>query len=309
MTVHVQYRIDDHIAVITLDRPSDLNAFTDDMEVQLIECFHRADTDDHVRAVVLTGSGSVFCAGLDLTSGKEGKTPFADWRASSTAPEGTQFAADGETLPIRRDGGGRVALRIFDSRKPVIAAINGHAVGVGITMTLPCDIRVVAEDAKIAFPFTRRGFVPESCSSWFLPRLVGPQRALDWMLTGRSFAASEARDAGLVLSVHPRDQVLETAMVKAAEIASGAAPVSASFARRLIWQMMTADHPMRAHQLETQALNLLGVSNDAREGVAAFLEKRTPAFRDPVSAAPDFFADITPPPYKPPVVGAGATTR
>ncbi|MFI6309801.1 enoyl-CoA hydratase-related protein [Nocardia fusca] len=307
--MHVRYRVDDHIAVITLDRPSSFNAFTDEMEAQLIEYFDRTDADDRVRAVVLTGAGSAFCAGLDLAPGSEGKVPFVEWRASRSAPEGTQFVVDGEVLPLRRDGGGRVALRIFDSRKPVIAAINGHAVGVGITMTLPCDIRVVAEDAKIAFPFTRRGFVPESCSSWFLPRLVGPQRALDWILTGRTLTAGEIRDAGLALSVHPRDQVLDIAVAKAAEIASGAAPVSASFARRLIWQMMAADHPMRAHQLETHALNLLGVSNDAREGVSAFLDKRYPCFGDSVSEAPDFFTGITPPTYRPPGGHTDEATR
>lgn len=297
--MHVCYEVIDHIAVVTLDRPDALNAFTDEMEAQLIDSFDRADGDDEVRVVVLTGAGRAFCAGMDLTPASHGVPPFAAWRASASAPPNTQFTANGDDLPIRRDGGGRVVLRIFDSLKPVIAAINGHAVGVGVTMTLPCDIRIVAEEARIAFPFTRRGFVPESCSSWFLPRLIPPQRALEWLLTGRTLTAREVHDAGLALSLHPADRVLDAAMGLAREICDAAAPVSASVTRRLLWQMMTASHPMDAHRIETQALNRLGISPDAQEGVDAFLTRRAPSFSGRVSTTPDFFADLPRPGYVP----------
>ncbi len=268
------------------------------MESELIACFDRSDADDEVRAVVLTGSGRAFCAGMDLTGGDT----FESWRASASAPPGSQFDVPGEALPIRRDGGGRVVLRIFESRKPVIAAINGHAVGVGITMTLPCDIRVLADHAKVGFPFTRRGLVPESCSSWFLPRLVGPQRALEWTLTGRVFGAEEALDGGLVRSLHPAEKVLEVAMGMAGEIATHAAPVSATLTRQLVWRMLTAEHPMTPHQAETHALNVRGTSNDAREGIAAFLDKREPRFTDRVSRhLPEILTALASPRYAPPV--------
>lgn len=296
---HVRYQVLDHVAVITLDRPEALNAFTDEMERGLIDCLDRADADDAVRAVVLTGAGRAFCAGMDLAPSEEGREPFEQWRLSDTAPAGTQYDVAGHDLPIRRDGGGRVALRIFASRKPVIAAINGHAVGVGITMTLPCDLRVIAEDATVAFPFTRRGFVPESCSSWFLPRVVPMQRAMEWMLTGRNLTAAELLEAGAVLSTHPATEVLTVAMEIARGIATRVAPVSAALTRQLLWQMQTADHPMTAHRLETLALNLRGLSVDAAEGVAAFLAKRDPEFSDRLSEFPEV-VDLTGPAYTPP---------
>lgn len=294
--MHVQYEVSDHVAVVRLDRPAALNAFTDEMEAELIECFDRSDADDDVRVVVLTGSGRAFCAGMDLSPAADGVAPFEAWRRSGTAPAGTQYDVPGEPLPIRRDGGGRVALRIFDSLKPTIAAINGHAVGVGITMTLPCDLRLVAEDAKIAFPFTQRGFVPESCSSWFLPRVVPVQTALEWLLTGRFLTAGDALAAGLVRSVHPAEEVFPAALELAREIAA-AAPVSTSLTRRLLWQMLTAAHPMSAHEVETEALNRRGLSADADEGVAAFLERRAPSFTDRVSQSPDVLATLPHPAY------------
>lgn len=298
MSMEVRYEVADGVAVVTLNRPEALNAFTDRTEVELIECLDRSDADDQVRVVIITGAGRAFCAGMDLTPSPDGVGPFEGWRTSPGAPPGTQFEVAGEDLPIRRDGGGRVSLRIFESTKPVIAAINGDAVGVGITMTLPCDLRVLADSARIAFPFTRRGFVPESCSSWFLPRVVGIQRALEWMLTGRRFGAQEALAAGLVLSVHPADEVLEVAMGIARDIAT-VSPVSASLTRRLLWEMLTADHPMTAHRIETHALNHRGVSGDAHEGVQAFLERRTPTFTDNVSDALDLLAGLPRPPYTP----------
>ncbi|MDQ7909053.1 enoyl-CoA hydratase-related protein [Phytohabitans sp. ZYX-F-186] len=283
MDGHVRYEVSDHVAIVTLDRPASLNAFTDRMEAELIECFHRSDADDAVRAVILTGAGRAFCAGMDLTPGESGGGTFETWRTSPDAPADTQFELPGHALPVRRDGGGRVVLRIFESLKPVIAAVNGHAIGVGITMTLPCDIRILAEDAKVGFPFTRRGLVPESCSSWFLPRVVPMWQAMEWMLTGRVFDAGEALAGGLVRSLHPAGEVLTAALGLADEIARHAAPVSAALTRRLLWQMLTVDHPMTAHEMETHALNLRGISDDAGEGIAAFLHKREPAFTDRVS--------------------------
>jgi enoyl-CoA hydratase/carnithine racemase len=295
---HVTYTVADYVATIVLNRPDKLNAFTDSMERELIECFDRSDADDEVRVVVITGAGSAFCAGMDLAAGEDPRDSFTDWRRSPTAPAGTQFDVDGEDLPIRRDGGGRVVLRIFNSRKPVISAINGHAVGVGATMTLPSDIRVASETAKFAFPFTRRAFVPESCSSWFLPRVVSPQQAMEWVLTGRTFDAREALSGGLVRSIHTAGEVLDVAMGLAREIADHTSPVSSSLSRRMLWQMMTAPHPMAAHQIETQALNFRGVSADAREGIAAFIDKREPVFTDAVSThSPDVFADWPEPLY------------
>ncbi|MEV6815654.1 enoyl-CoA hydratase-related protein [Micromonospora sp. NPDC051296] len=280
MNDHVRYEVRDHVAVVTLNRPEALNAFTDQMESGLIECLDVADADDTVRVVVLTGAGRAFCAGMDLTDGAD---TFRAWRTSPQAPPGTQFDVPGEALPMRRDGGGRVVLRIFSALKPVIAAINGPAVGVGITMTLPCDIRILADDARVGFPFARLGLVPESCSSWFLARAVGPERALEWLLTGRVFDAAEALAGGLVRSTHPAGEVLSVALGLATEIAERAAPVSAALTRQLVWQMLTAEHPATAHEAETHLLNVRGMSGDAAEGIAAFLAKRAPRFTDRVS--------------------------
>ncbi|UXA11546.1 enoyl-CoA hydratase/isomerase family protein [Mycobacterium sp. SMC-8] len=295
-TTHVQYQNQSGVAIVQLDRPDRLNAFTDHMEQQLIDAFDRADGDDGVRVVVLTGAGSAFCTGMDLKDSRDPGDAFVDWRSSPTAPPGTQFDV-GTELPMRRDGGGRVSLRIFESTKPVIAAINGHAVGVGLTMTLPADIRVASANAKFALPFTRRALVPESCSSWFLPRVVPVQQAMEWMLTGRTFGADEALAGGLLRSVHPADEVLNAAMNIATEIAENTASVSTSMARRLLWQMMAAPHPSIAHHIETKALNLRGLSADAREGITAFVEKRKPVFTDRVTTdTPDVFPDpnVTP---------------
>ena len=189
-----------------------------------------------------------------------------------------------------RDGGGQVTLRIFESAKPVIAAINGPAVGVGITMTLPMDIRLAADGAKLGFVFARRGIVPEACSWWFLPRIVGISRAMEWVASGRVFVAEEALDAGLVRSVHPRDDVLLAAKALAAEIATNAAPVSVALARRMLWTLLGADHPMEAHRADSRAMFARGQSADAREGVTSFLEKRDPDFGDRVSdGLPELF--------------------
>jgi enoyl-CoA hydratase/carnithine racemase len=270
----ILYEVSDHVLTITLNRPDRLNAFTETMGRELIEAFDDADADDDVRAVVVTGAGRGFCAGADLEAG--GST--FDWR---------ERHADGE---VPRDGGGQVALRIFDSKKPVIAAINGPAVGVGITMTLPMDLRLAAEGAKLGFVFSRRGIVPEACSSWFLPRLVGISQAMEWVSTGRLFLAEEALAGGLVRSVHLGDELLDAAGALASEIAENAAPVSVALARRLMWTMLGADHPMTAHRADSRAMFSRGQSDDAREGVTSFLEKRPANFTDRVSGdLPDLF--------------------
>ena len=263
----IQYEVADRVLTITLNRPERLNAFTPTMQSELIEALEHADADDGVSAIVVTGAGRGFCAGADL---ERGGSTF-DWR---------ERQADGE---VPRDGGGQLTLRLFDSTKPVIAAINGPAVGVGITMTLAMDVRLAAEGAKIGFVFTRRGIVPEACSSWFLPRAVGISRAVEWTATGRVFPAEEGLEAGLFRSLHPADQVLPAARELAREIADNTAPVSVALARRMMWRMLGAPHPMEAHRADSRGMFARGQSDDAREGVTSFLEKRPPTFRDRVS--------------------------
>jgi enoyl-CoA hydratase/carnithine racemase len=278
----IRYELVDRVLTITLDRPDRLNAFTPRMGGELIEAFDRADADDDVRAVIVTGEGRGFCAGADLAAGGD----TFDWRERQAADE------------IPRDGGGQVALRIFDSTKPVIAAINGPAVGVGITMTLPMDIRLAAEGAKIGFVFTRRGIVPEACSSWFLPRIVGISKAMEWVASGRVFSAEEALEGGLLRSVHPPGKLMETARDLAHEIIDNAAPVSVAISRRLLWRMLGAGHPMAAHRADSRALFARGQSSDAREGVTSFLEKRPPEFADRVSdGLPELFPEEKEPAY------------
>jgi enoyl-CoA hydratase/carnithine racemase len=272
----------DGVLTITLSRPDRLNAWTSTMGDELIAAFDEADADDAVRAVIVTGAGRGFCAGADLAGG--GAT--FDYRERD---------AEG---PVPRDGGGRLTLRIFDSTKPVIAAINGPAVGVGATMTLAMDVRMAAEGAKIGFVFARRGIVPEACSSWFLPRAVGISRAMEWVATGRVFPAEEGLQAGLIRSVHPAGELLDAARGLAREIADNTAPVSVALARRMMWTMLGAEHPMLAHRADSRGMFYRGQSADAAEGISAFLEKRAAEFPDRVSdgipeilpgwSAPDF---------------------
>jgi enoyl-CoA hydratase/carnithine racemase len=270
----IRYEVADQVLTITLDRPERLNAWTPTMAAELIAAFDAAEADDDVRAIVVTGAGRGFCAGADLARG--GST--FDWRERQAGDE------------IPRDNGGQFTLRVFESVKPVIAAINGPAVGVGITMTLPMDIRLAAEDARMGFVFTRRGIVPEACSSWFLPRLVGISRAMEWAASGRVFPAHEALTGGLVRSLHPAGELLAAARALAAEIAEHTAPVSVALTRRLLWTMLGADHPMAAHRADSRAMFLRGQSADANEGVSAFLEKRPARFPDRVSdGLPDLF--------------------
>jgi enoyl-CoA hydratase/carnithine racemase len=268
----------DGVLTITLNRPDRLNAFTETMRRELIEAFDLADADDDVRAIVVTGAGRGFCAGADLAKG--GAT--FDWR---------ERKSDADDWDVPRDGGGQVSLRIFDCTKPVIAAINGPAVGVGITMTLPMDVRLAVEGAKIGFVFARRGIVPEACSSWFLPRIVGISQAMEWVATGRVFEAQEALAGGLVRSVHAPDELLPAAYALAREIADNTAPVSVALGRRLLWRMLGAQHPLEAHRADSRAMFARGQSADAREGVQAFLDKRAAVFPDRVSdGLPDVFA-------------------
>lgn len=271
------YEVADHIATITLNRPDQLNAFTGTMMREIIEAFDRVDADDEVRAVIVTGAGRGFCAGADLSGGGE---TFS--RGGSD-----EIPAD---VGIPRDGGGLVSLRIFECKKPVIGAINGAAVGVGVTMTLPMDIRLASEHAKFGFVFARRGIVPEACSSWFLPRLVGISQAAEWCYTGRVFPAAEALDGGLVRSVHAADDLLPAARAIATEIAENTAPVSIALTRQMLWRMLGAEHPMDAHRVDSRGILSRGASADAREGVVSFLEKRAPQFPVKVSdGLPDIF--------------------
>src|SRR5215208_6464104 len=264
----IRYEVADHVLTITLDRPDRLNAFTATMGRELIEAFDRSDADDDVRAVIVTGAGRGFCAGADLGGGGD----TFDWRER-----------DAGGFDVPRDGGGQVALRIFESLKPVIAAINGPAVGVGITMTLPMDVRIAASGTKIGFVFARRGIVPEACSSWFLPRLVGISQAMEWVATGRVFDAEEALNGGLVRSLHGPDDLLAYAQALAREIADNTAPVSVALARKLMWRGLGATHPMAAHQADSRAMFSRGQSADAVEGVTSFLEKRPATYPDRVS--------------------------
>jgi enoyl-CoA hydratase/carnithine racemase len=270
----IRYEVADGVLTITLDRPDRLNAWTPVMSRELIAAFDRADADDEVRAIVITGEGRAFCAGADLAGGGD----TFDWRERQS----------GDAVP--RDNGGQVTLRIFDSVKPVIAAINGPAVGVGATMTLPMDVRLAAEDARIGFVFARRGIVPEACSSWFLPRVVGISQAMEWVATGRVFSAEEALAGGLVRSLHPSGELLDAARELGREIAENTAPVSVALARRMLWTMLGAAHPMEAHRADSRAMFSRGQSADAREGVTSFLEKRPARFPDRVSEGlPEIF--------------------
>jgi len=257
----------DGVLTITLNRPDRLNAWTPTMGEELIAAFDDADADDDVRVVIVTGAGRGFCAGADLGGG--GAT--FDYRGRES--EGS----------VPRDGGGRFTLRVFDCCKPVIAAINGPAVGVGATMTLPMDMRLAADDARFGFVFAQRGIVPEARSRWFLPRAVGISRAMEWVATGRVFSAREALEGGLVRSLHPAGELLDAARSLALEIADNTAPVSVALARRMMWTMLGAEHPMLAHRADSRGMFYRGQSADAAEGVTSFLEKRPARFTDGVS--------------------------
>ncbi|MFM2072915.1 MAG: hypothetical protein RLZZ623_3179 [Actinomycetota bacterium] len=281
----ILYSVDDHVATITLNRPEKLNAFTNTMMRELIDAFDQVDADDEVRVVIVTGAGRGFCAGADLSGG-------GDTFAGGGSDEKSQVPG------TPRDGGGMVTLRIFECTKPVIGAINGPAVGIGVTMTLPMDIRVASENAKFGFVFARRGIVPEACSSWFLPRLVGISQAAEWCFSGRVFGPDEARDGRLVRSVHAPDDLLTAARAIAKEIVDNTAPVSVALTRQMLWRMLGADHPMEAHRVDSRGIAERGRSADSREGVESFLEKRPAAFPMKVSEGlPNIFPGWDPPKF------------
>ncbi|MBX9606444.1 MAG: crotonase/enoyl-CoA hydratase family protein [Gammaproteobacteria bacterium] len=269
----ILYAVEDGVLTLTLNRPDKLNAFTHTMLRELIDAFDRADADDDVRVVIVTGAGRGFCAGADLSAGAGSFDHAAEREAAS-----------------HRDGGGLLTLRIYESRKPVIAAINGAAVGVGATMTLPMDIRLASSDARFGFVFARRGIVPEACSSWFLPRVVGISQALEWAYSGRVFPAQEALAGRLVKEVLAPEDLLPRARAIAAEIVSQTSAISVTLIRHMMWRMLSADHPMDAHRIDSRGVYALGQTADAKEGVSSFLEKRAPKFPGKVSRdLPDFF--------------------
>ena len=272
----LRYDVGDRVATITLNRPDKLNALNGVMLDELLAALERADADDEVRALIVTGAGRAFCAGADLSGGARTFDRAANRR--------------GEAPGEHRDGGGLVTLRIFDMRKPVIAAINGPAVGFGITMTLPMDVRIASTEARIGFVFARRGVVPEAASTWFLPRLVGPSQAAEWVYTGRVFPAEEALAGRLVSRVVAPSRLLPTARDLALEIAQNTSAVSVALSRQLMWRLLGADHPMEAHRLDSRCMDWTGRSPDAYEGVASFLEKRAPRFTQrPSTDMPPFY--------------------
>lgn len=271
----ILYSVEDGIATITLNRPERLNAFTAKMMAEMIAAFDLTDADDAVRAVIVTGAGRAFCAGADLAAGAS----TFDHRANADA-----IRRSGDVGGVRRDGGGRLTLRIYDSLKPVIAAVNGPAVGVGLTMQLAMDIRMASTDARFGFVFARRGITMEAASSWFLPKLVGMQTALEWCFTGRVFPAQEAHERGLVRSLHAPEALMADARTLAREIADNTAPVSVALIRQLLWRMAGADQPMEAHRADSRAIQARGMSADVAEGVTAFLEKRPAHYPDRVSS-------------------------
>ena len=276
--------IEEGILTVTLNRPQRMNAVNSMMIEELLTVIDEADADDAVRAVLFTGAGErAFCAGADLSGGP------------STFDPGDRE----RSLTHDRDGGGRVTLRLFDCKKPLIAAVNGAAVGFGATFTLPMDARLASEEARFGFVFSQRGVVPEACSSWFLPRLVGVSQALDWCYSGRVFGAEEALRGGLVNALHPREELIPAARQLAKRWLARSAPLSVTMVRQLMWKMLGADHPMQAHILDSAGMRALGSQPDAHEGVGAFLEKRPPQFSGRISHdLPRFYPFWQTPPFE-----------
>ena len=289
----LRYEVEDGVLTVTLDRPATLNALTRTMLCELLEAFERADADDAIRVVIVTGAGRAFCAGADLSAGAR------TFDVAARTPRGAA-REDGPAAEPHRDGGGLFTLRVFDMKKPVIAAINGPAVGFGATMTLPMDIRIASTAARIGFVFSRRGVVPEAGSTWFLPRIVGINQAAEWVYSGRVFPATEALAGGLVSRVVEPDRLLPTARTLAREIADKTSAVSVALARRMMWTLLGADHPMAGHRLDSRGMEYMGRSADAREGVTSFLEKRPPRFTmRPSKDMPPFYPFGDAPPFTP----------
>ena len=293
----ILYDVKDQILTITLNRPEKLNAFTGTMMSELVDAFGRASNDDDVRVIVVTGAGRAFCAGADLSSGantfdSQNRTD----RPERMRPEGAEIDWSAEYV---RDGGGRVSLAIFKCLKPVIAAVNGPAVGIGVTMQLPMDIRIASEGARFGFVFSRRGIVPEACSSWFLPKVVGISQALEWCFSGRVFDAKEALAGRLVKEITAPDQLLPRAYELAAEIRDNTSAVAVALIRQMMWRLSATDDPMEAHKIDSRGIYARGPSADVREGVVAFLEKRKANFPQAVSKdMPPYFPWWEERPYK-----------
>jgi len=285
----LRYEIEDQVLLLTMNRPERLNAFNSQMQREFLEALDHADTDDEIRAVIVTGEGRGFCAGADLSNGAETfdyDNQAEEAKADRASNEGRQ---EGSNAWLR-DGGGLLSLRIYEFNKPIIAAINGPAVGVGVTMTLPMDIRIASTQARIGFVFSRRGIVPEACSSYFLPRVVGVSKALEWAYSGKVFDADEALSGGLIRSVHQPEDLLPTARAIASEIAENTSAISVTMIRHMMWRMLGADHPMEAHKVDSRGIFHLGRGADAREGVVSFLEKRPANFTMKTSEdLPEFF--------------------
>lgn len=284
----ILYEVTDGVATITLNRPEKMNAFTGVMMQEMCAAFDAVDADDAVRAVIVTGSGDrAFCAGADLTPDSGGQVFASGSAVESLSDERV------------RDSGGRLTLRIFQCKKPVIAAVNGAAVGIGATMQLAMDIRLASDTARFGFVFARRGIVPEAASSWFLPKIVGISQALEWCMTGRVFDAAEALKGGLVRSIHAPCDLLAEAQKLAREIADNTAPVSVALTRAMLWRLSAEVHPMAAHAIDSRAIYRRSRSGDAKEGIASFLEKRDPVYPDKVSTdLPDFFPWWDEPAYR-----------
>jgi enoyl-CoA hydratase/carnithine racemase len=280
----IKVDVSEGILTLTLNRPDKMNAFTNEMMQEMIAAFDQADADDSVRAVIVTGSGDrAFCAGADLSAGAK-TFDYAD--RDDRADNASAVSAEGKvdlSHEGARDGGGRVTLRIFNCKKPVIGAINGAAVGIGVTMQLPMDVRLASRTARFGFVFARRGIVPEAASSWFLPRLVGISQALDWCYSGRVFGAEEALKGGLIRSIHEPEDLIAAARALAHELTDESAPVSIALTRQMMWRMMGASHPMEAHKLDSRAIWSRGAAGDAKEGVVSFLEKRPAVYPDRVT--------------------------
>ncbi|OYU88314.1 MAG: enoyl-CoA hydratase [Bradyrhizobiaceae bacterium PARB1] len=282
----ILYSLEEQILTITLNRPDKLNAYNATMQAEMIDAFDKADADDNVRAIIITGAGRGFCAGADLSSG--GNTFDRDARRGPVRRN-----ADGSvdySDEMARDGGGQVTLRMFKCLKPVIGAINGPAVGIGATMQLAMDIRIASENARFGFVFSQRGIVPEAASSWFLPRIVGISQALEWCYSGRVFPAQEALAGRLVSRVVPHDELIPAARALAKTFMEKTAPVSVALIRQMMWRLSATDDPMEAHKIDSRGIYARGRSEDVKEGVVAFLEKRPAAFKNKVSTdMPDYF--------------------
>ena len=285
----LRYEIEDQVLTLTMNRPERLNAFNSRMQGEFLEALEHADADDEDRAVIVTGEGRGFCAGADLGKGADTfnyDNQTEEAKAERASSEGRQ---EGSNAWLR-DGGGLLSLRIYEFNKPIIAAINGPAVGVGVTMTLPMDIRIASTQARMGFVFSRRGIVPEACSSYFLPRIVGVSKALEWAYSGKVFDAEEALKGGLIRSLHEPEDLLPSAREIASEIVENTSAISVTMIRHMMWKMLGADHPMEAHKVDSRGIFHLGRGADAREGVVSFLEKRSPDFTSkPSQDMPEFF--------------------